>query len=770
MLDQDQIIRLMERANKSIFVKKFEEASKILELITSDGNGKDYLLAHLRRIELSCRLDNIEGLKENYNQKILSHELHEHTGALCLAFVNQQGNLVSTQESFAAFETIIKKWGKTAAACFGLGFCYELLEDYSNALEYYEISVSLDPNWVPSYFGMSQIYYQLNEDLKGDDFFYLFEKSAPFNLYGNFETHKNLAEEFLANERFDDALTSINLLVEWWVENKGFCPIEINVFSLLFSAKILSDKGDSNVSQEQMQDAVTTALKYLRMADLSEDTLNFLSRLFEDFGQLPMAAQMYIALIEHFEMSIDQLCKVIGHYNKSEQHELSLKILESAYQRLPEQSDIRSLITITKLEMKSISADEYMLNKQNIRSLMNRQSDLQEIERLILGLLKTNDEDPDLYGYLGEIYFHLNQYELAQNNFEKMFDLDSSNNTTGLRYAAYLIQAGETEKAGEILSEIESRSHSLYGVQNELYWLKANLFMKKSDFDSALKCLRAILTSDPWNINYISYEIICLTKLKGHGYESYIDLMLYEFSEDKGSREEWVTFVENTEILKEMNHFEIAYSRSKVQLLYQMGNEQAISEFVECAKSFDPNRAYSDLLKLLNTNFDSPRITWALGFLSNELWQFEVAGMWFQQLLDSKDLSKETLNLVYTSLADCLVWKNTKIGKALELINAVKQSIGNLSDEQLLIDSHINLKLGNINEAQTSLDLVHGKEYDFESKYLKGLLQYRNGQVTKAKAIWKPLLTVNSDRLRYYQIKQDLLKFYFSKEDYLKAN
>jgi hypothetical protein len=51
-----------------------------------------------------------------------------------------------------------------------------------------------------------------------------------------------------------------------------------------------------------------------------------------------------------------------------------------------------------------------------------------------------------------------------------------------------------------------------------------------------------------------------------------------------------------------------------------------------------------------------------------------------------------------------------------------------------------------------------------------GLLHYRNGAPQKAKQVWKPLLTVRTENLRFHNIKQEILRYYFEGTPYLKAN
>ena len=110
---------------------------------------------------------------------------------------------------------------------------------------------------------MSQIYYQMGDEKRGDHFFYLFEQAAPYNVYGNFETHRRLCQEFLDAERFADAESAIQALSEWWLDNKGTCPLEIQVYELLATAKISSAQGDTAQAESRKTRASGLALQAL---------------------------------------------------------------------------------------------------------------------------------------------------------------------------------------------------------------------------------------------------------------------------------------------------------------------------------------------------------------------------------------------------------------------------------------------------------------------------------------------------------------------------
>ncbi len=176
----------------------------------------------------------------------------------------------------------------------------------------------------------------------------------------------------------------------------------------------------------------------------------------------------------------------------------------------------------------------------------------------------------------------------------------------------------------------------------------------------------------------------------------------------------------------------------------------------------------NEIIRLLNTNFDSAEIYYALSTLYAEQWQLQVSSMWAEQALLHPDLDDIIKTKVYLRLADNYLWEGDNVEKALQYAT-IAYDVGSSTDESAnMIIGHAYLKKGHSKEAGVFLD--QGGELSIEASYLKGLLEYRNGAVEKANRIWKPLLTQRSMTVKEHHIKQELLKYYFEDAPYLKVN
>src|SRR4051812_37909764 len=109
----EDIRKVLEEANKLIFIKKYEKAALVLERVLETELGRDDLLIHLRRIELANRLNQLDQLHQHYLHLIKEHKLAPLVGELCLTLLEQQGEFISPSAAIKKFKEIIQKNGES---------------------------------------------------------------------------------------------------------------------------------------------------------------------------------------------------------------------------------------------------------------------------------------------------------------------------------------------------------------------------------------------------------------------------------------------------------------------------------------------------------------------------------------------------------------------------------------------------------------------------------------------------------------------------------
>ncbi len=766
---QKAIAQKLAEANKLIFVKRYGEAEQMLDQLLQTPEGGAELLVHMRRIELGTMLKSLAKLRTHYLQRMQAERDH---GAveLCLAFVEQQGELITPSEATSVFQDIMRRHGASAPAYYGIGCSMEQQGNFERAVFNYQQALNLDPEWFVAYFGLSQVHYQMGDERRGDQFFYLFEQAAPFNVYGNFETHRQLSTEFLQRERYLEAEAAIQALSAWWVEHKGVCPLEIQIYEMLAMARIQAAQGDHVHSEIQKSRAHALAGGALDDPRTKENVLYFIAKVTEDFEGLTPALPFYQRILSSEGASQGVVQKIGSLLLGLGEHQLAQSMFTEAYQAHPENPDVRFCLLVANLKLGGVNVEEYLIGRERLRQLVENSGDKVELLALLHSLLAKFSGDAEVQGHIADVYLRLGNIDRAGKHYDAMYQLDRGNRVTALKYAAFVMQYKSADLAMEILSSIHTTAGLPTTSQAEIYWLKSNFYAQKHDFHMSLQLLRKVQTMDPWNVAYLLSEITSLMHLAPLDADlKEVDAMLAGLSNGDESPESWVDFDQRTGLMLEQHAYELVYARRKLRYLYASGAPAPLLALVQAACKYDAGRATYDFMKLLNTNFDSPDIYWALGILFKELWQLETATVWFEQMLLFPALPPMDQAKAYLELADCFAWRGKSIDKAVEYAKLAIDLNRERSQKNLKVLAHCYLRAGLIRQATAVLSELP-PELSTEARYLHGLLHYRNGSRELANQVWKPLLSTASESLRLHTMKQDVLKYYFEGAPYLKAN
>lgn len=768
--------RQFEEINKFIFVKEYERAFDLLEDLLSKKDARENMLYHLRRIELGLKIRDKDWFITEYKERLEQKQLSDECVSICLALTRMFGDMASGEDSVKAFKDILSQFGDSPGAYFGLAFSLEAMGNYDRAMFNYKRSIEKDPKWYPSYFGLSQVFYQQQDQENGDHFFYLFEKFAPFNLYGNFETHKRLSEDFMNRELYREAECAIKLLSEWWVDNKGDCPFEVEIYETLMLLDIAKSQNHPEKIQALVEklDALNEENLAVNFEDIdlaSSEAMYFVARSYEDFSDHEMAKKYYRAILTKPDQNLKIIEKMSQHLLSEGKAEAAIALFSEAYKNHPENANVRFCLLVSRLKMRQIPINEYLEKKERVKLIWQQSGRASEVLPTLIELIQLFPEDADVHGNLAEMFLGSGNLKNAHFHFEEMYRLDGENKFTKLKYAKFLADHKQSQGLEPILSGISFDPSFHPEEYCDLLWLRACHVADRGQLEEALDLLRSCSTLDPWNISFLASEVIWKTKLRFHGQDCVIDEILINMKDHQEESGDWEDFFERTEFYLKEHEYDIAYSRYKLYYLYTGGSGKSFRSLLEAASQYDANKGRNDLIRLLNTNFDSPGLYLGLGQLSKELWQLEAAEMWFDQLLGLPGISPYLKSMVYIELADCYIWSNKNIQKGLEYTKMIEEDEpSTLGLRQMTIQAHAYLRLGQINQAKIVLEKIPEKEKGFEARYLTGLLHYRNGMTKQARAIWKPLLTFKSSDLKTHHIKQELLRFYFNGETYLKAH
>jgi tetratricopeptide (TPR) repeat protein len=757
----------LEYANKLIFVKAYDAAKTQIEELLFAREVSAELLVHLRYIELCTKLKILPEAVQKYTA-VAGKKGKEHIADVCLAFCAQQDETLTVPESVARFQQISKDYGPSAASFYGIAYSLEIQGNHDRAIYNYEQSLMLDPDWYPSYFGLSQIFYQKQDNTKGDHYFYLFEKAAPFNVYGNFETHRKLSKEFLAIEQYEFAETAIKTLGEWWIENKGHCPSEIQIYEKLVTADVARFRRQLNLTEALRAEAIEMANNVLDRESSEEGVLFFIAKTLEEYSEFETAFKYYKRLLKVAGENPQVVQKIGAQFLSLGEYKLAKELFEDAAEHHPDNAEIRFCVLVSKLRLAGVNVEEYLIGKERLKQLLSNEVDKVEVLSLCHSLLAKFQEDPEVHHQMGNLYLHMGNVDRAEKHYRTMYRLDSRSKVTTLKYVAFLMHHGDAGAGLELLNQGMDKETLTREQQIEISWLKSNYHFRNKNHQASQDELTKVLSSDPWNVSYIVKEIVNLSHLAKINEEiPATDAVLLKLENMDEAELDWTEFDEQTAKWEALHQYSIAYARRKLRYLYSNGSGEALKALIKTACVFDATRGTFDFIRLLNTNFDTPAIYWALGILYKELWQLVVAAMWFEQTIMHPKITETDKARAYLELADCYLWLNQNLPKATEYAKLAIE----LGEKNAVfannVMAHAHLKNGQIRQAEIFLE-NDNETQEFETMFLKGLLQYRNGAKKKANDIWKPLLTEKAETVRIHSMKQEILRFYFDGEPYLK--
>jgi tetratricopeptide (TPR) repeat protein len=759
----------LEFANKLIFVKQYEEADRVLRDILLSKQGAEESLVHLRRIELMSLMGRVHELKAHYTE--LAHSSDDDGMAqTCLILSGMFSDPASASEAMNELHSIAQQYGPSPLLFFAMAFGAEQQGNNERAKYNYEQSLALDPQWYPSLFGLSQVHFNMGDEAHGDQYFHQFELMAPYNLYGNFETHRRLSQEFTELGRYDEAERAIQALTMWWYDNRRYVPSHIEIFERLSTARISDLRGDHAQALKRRNEARALTDDLLNQSTVEEDALYFVARVLTEYGEEAAAFQAYKQVLKVAGNNPSVVQKVGSHFLGSGEFEAAKELFEHAYKQHPDNSEIRFCLLVARLKSAGVSVEEYLIGRERIRQLADV-GDKVEFLSLLNALLSRFSGDWDVHFHLAELFLRMGHEKKAGQHYAKMYELDPLGQNSRLRYSNFLMNANEPDKAMDILLLIDTPKGAMSDVDAEVQWLKSSYYERKGEWKSSMEMLTPLLVRDPWNITYLIHEILCQTGLLegANAVQAAHDHWAKKLASNDETRVNWSEFANDTLRISKEHSYQLAYARAKLQFLYMRGSEQSLRSVVREACQYDAGKGARELLRLVNTNFDHPSVYWGLGLLYKELWQLEVASMWFELTLGLTNLDDRLKSLVYLDLADSYIWRNINLPKSVEYIKlSLELSARNGQQDRraLMIMGHALLRQGQVRQAQAYLDQMRDLSSEFEVQYLNGLVQYRNGQQLRANEIWKPLLKFKTEQMREYRIKQEILRYYFEKTPY----
>lgn len=712
---------ILVKVDKLIFVQQYEQARALLQQCI-EANYND-MLPHIRLIELASKAGNLEELRLEHYAKLDGDETTKLTTWFCQTFIEQQtmGNFNSN--TVEQYQKMTQQYPEFFPAYFALALVYESLDEKDLAIEYHEKVLAIEPNWHFSYFNLSQLYYGLSENERGDHYFFSFEKLAPYSVYGNFNTHKELCMEFFAANKFGEAAKSIQTLIDWWYDYRNYCPTEIEINCSYDLAKIYNADGNKQLASEYFAKAKMLTESLLKREKIEIKVLIYMGKTLKENKDIDMALRFYLRVVDHANTT-PEICEKIGRYFlNNDEIFLATTFLAACYQAFPNNKDLRLMGLVARLKQQSVDVSEYLHLKEQTRLAINS-GNFDEIFNLITKLYSQFKEDAEVLCYMGELYNRMGNIPKAEENFSTMYQLDPLFSDSIYRWGLFNIEQNKHDEAKKIIqSGIESanRNHLEYP---EFYGLLATIQIKQNQLADAQITAEKALRLTPWNKEYLVQLIHILESINESEETSFAS---YEHFEKLATGESfnWNQYEEQVFTDFEEHNFLLAFSKLKLEYVYTQ-RKDVLHYIALYSTAFDYHRGVTDLVKLLNTPIDCPMVLVSIGEIYLEVLKNESAEV-FYEMAKQKECSTYELSTYYLGIARIYNRERRESQKALEY-------------------------------AKMSYDLFPEKEHAYHIMQTLGQAYSQSGNLETASKYLKDSI----------QIKQNILNTYYLSEIYEK--
>ncbi len=762
---QSMQIEKLTAANKLIFVKKFAEALVLLDELLTDPDQQNNFLVHLRKIELISGLSEYFSEAAAYRTLLANPAITPVIRLLCSGLLDLWLEEISVVQALTYFSELKNLHGESPASYFCLGLTHEMAENDERAQYYFNLVLQLDPQWYPALFQLSQLCFQHQQSEEGERYFAQFEHYAPYYLHGNFSTHKQLSAEFLAAKKFEEAETALTTLSAWWLQQKGRCPPEVKLYEHITLATIAQHRPDFSRQHHFFQGAVALAQQIIREKKTDGSSLFFLLNVFEPFSDHPRVLELCRNILERGDNDQQLLKTVASKIFASTSAAEGAAIFAEAYARHPNDEEVRFCYLLAEVKKHGLAVDKYFAAKDHYQNLKKCDTSPAELLVKLHNLNAIFNRDHEIHYDIAELYRYLGNQERAREHYQLMLTYDPLGHKTQLKYATSLL---ETKEFHQIISLVE-QIHFDCSIDPDSFmeqrWLLSRCYFALQDYSQALKLLQTIALIDPWQVKYLTYQIMALTQLYASQLKVDLDKTLLNLAGISAQQLNWASYQQLSSYFFENNLFELVYLRSKLYLLYHSNSDSAFGQFLTNGLAFNPGQVSGDLLKLLNSSFERTQIMLGLAKIAKEQWQLETASMWYEQILQQEFPRAARQREAYIELADCYLLRDVFLAKAQQLVILARDPQKAPPLQQALILLHLFLRQGELHQAKHLLDSLGPNEDNFELTFLSGLHCFKAGLTSKARALWKPLIKVNCLSLRSNYLKKKLLELYFSGQE-----
>jgi len=553
-------------------------------------------------------------------------------------------------------------------------------------------------------------------------------------VHGTYETHIRLYKHFIEKRESSHAIAALRTLADWMQRQRGEVPPEIEILCLLGAMNAY--KLDANVSAAEAcrREAENIAIA-CKKSPKSPAQIAFIGQIAEEYG-LPNLARLclYSVLIAKdtpLDLASKTAAHCVAHYAS-----LSLKeCLKTTYLNHAGNPEIRFCQLLCELTLASVAIRPYMERKNKIRDALAKNQAAVALQLMQEALQDTND-DAEIHFYMSEMLSRLGINERAKHHFSMMYELDSLNVESVLRYLNFLIKNKEFFSAQEIARKTNEIQGLTTQQRSELHWARASALLSVGETDEAKQEIDRSLKVNPWSAQYLLVALRLAVPSAIKNSDPYFGEAVYSVldshlsGQQNALSEEMISqFIEHGRKALQSGLSEYSFILGKILFMLNEKNENVIEFFSKVGASYQPRLAAQQTLMLLqtgNAKWTFSHLAMCIARMYSQAMEWPLVDEWLDIAVKAGVEDKHVRSKLFELEALKLALHGTNFRKAQSLLEAaldIYDGSQKVPAETAVLHGYLMLAQGNIKAGIEKMQTCIGENTSIQSLYflIKGL-------------------------------------------------
>jgi tetratricopeptide (TPR) repeat protein len=624
---------------------------------------------------------------------------------------------------------------KSAWAWFVLGCALELTGHLQEAVDAWTRAYQLNPESLAILATMAELQQIGALPDSSPDYADKFEKLDKYLVHGTYETHIQLYRYFLEKRESNHAIAALRTLADWMQRQRGEVPPEIEILCLLGAMNAYKLDSNSAAADACRREAENIAIA-CKKSPKSPAQIAFIGQIAEEYGLPNLARLCFYSVLIAKDTPLDLASKTAAHC-VAHYASLSLKeCLKTTYLNHSGNSEIRFCQLLCELTLSSVAIRPYMERKNRIRDALSKNQAAVALQLMQEALQDTND-DAEIHFYMSEMLSRLGITDRAKHHFSMMYELDSLNVDSVLRYLNFLIKNKEFFSAQEIARKTNEIQGLSTQQRSELHWVRASALLAVGEVDEAKQEIDRSLKTNPWSTQYliVALRLSVPAAVKtndpafGETIISVLESQIGSNSTNSLNDDLLLTIIEHGRKALQAGLSEYAYALGKILFMLNDKSENVVEFFSKVGASYDPRLAAQQTLMLLQANsgeWSFSRLAVCIARIYSQALEWPLVDEWLDIAIKAGIDDKQVRSKLFELEALKLALHGTNFRKAQSLLEAALDIYdGNqkIPADTAVLHGYLILAQGNIKAGIEKMQTCMGENSSIQSLYflIKGL-------------------------------------------------